>query len=76
MDYIWKAYRKHMDSKNICLTLPADLLEEIDQAAKTNYSTRSGYIREAILLRLKGEAAIRDEKQKFLEQLKQFDKRD
>ncbi len=41
-----------MGYKNVSLSLPAELLPIINEAAKANYCNRSDYIREAIMLRL------------------------
>ncbi len=47
-----------MDSKTINLTLPAKLLEELNEAAKANYASRSDYIRESVVARLKREQSL------------------
>jgi Arc/MetJ-type ribon-helix-helix transcriptional regulator len=60
-------------SQNIHLRLSADLLQQIDQAAKTTYKSRSAYIRESIVLRLNHQRVIavpaEDEFLKSLERL-------
>jgi metal-responsive CopG/Arc/MetJ family transcriptional regulator len=47
-----------MDSKTINLTIPANLLAELDEAAKANYTSRSDYIRESVVLRLKKQHVV------------------
>lgn len=41
-----------MSSQKITLTLPADLLDRINEAAKASYCSRSDYLRESAVLRL------------------------
>ncbi|MDB5170850.1 MAG: hypothetical protein JWO35_544 [Candidatus Saccharibacteria bacterium] len=48
-----------MPYKNITLTLPAELLPIINEAAKANYCTRSDYIREAVMLRLRDQRVVK-----------------
>lgn len=47
-----------MASKTVNLTLPEDLLKEIDRAAKNEYSSRSDFIREAVVRKLKGQRVV------------------
>jgi Arc/MetJ-type ribon-helix-helix transcriptional regulator len=47
-----------MSSKIINLSLPADLVKKLDEAAKDNFATRSDYIRESIVMRLKGQRVV------------------
>jgi metal-responsive CopG/Arc/MetJ family transcriptional regulator len=55
-----------MRSKPFNLLLSIDLLQKVDEAAKANYSSRSDYIREAIVMRLNNHLTL-DE---FLKQIK------
>jgi Arc/MetJ-type ribon-helix-helix transcriptional regulator len=42
------------NSKAINITLPHELLREIDKAAKRNYASRSDFIRESVVRQLRG----------------------
>jgi metal-responsive CopG/Arc/MetJ family transcriptional regulator len=42
-------------TKTINISLPAKLIKEIDKAAKFEYASRSEYIRDSILRRLRAE---------------------
>ncbi len=44
-----------MSTQVINLSLPKELVEKIDQAAKGEYASRSEYIRQAVVSRLKGQ---------------------
>ncbi|OGL35041.1 hypothetical protein A3F65_01725 [Candidatus Saccharibacteria bacterium RIFCSPHIGHO2_12_FULL_47_16b] len=46
------------NSKAINITLPDELLEAIDKAAKSEYASRSDFIRESIVRRLKGQRVV------------------
>lgn len=72
-----------MSVKIFNVSLPSKLLEIIDNQAKLNYSTRSEYVKQAIITRLKSENAFdesvptrtfhdlqRDKLKKFLEEYK------
>ncbi len=45
-------------TKTINLSLPAELLKKIDVAAKGEYASRSDYIRETLVRRLKGQRIV------------------
>ncbi|HEX7632975.1 MAG TPA: ribbon-helix-helix protein, CopG family [Candidatus Saccharimonadales bacterium] len=45
-------------SKTINISLPAELVKKIDEAAKSNYASRSDFIRESIVMRLKGQHLV------------------
>lgn len=45
-------------TKVINLSLPEELLEQIDKAAKSDYASRSDFIRETIVRRLKGQRIV------------------
>jgi len=47
-----------MSSKTINITLPVDLVKKIDQAAKSQFATRSDYIRESLVHRLKNQRVV------------------
>lgn len=47
-----------MSTKIITMSFPAELLRNIDLQAKLNYSTRSEYIKTAIIARLKSDGAF------------------
>lgn len=46
------------NSKAINITLPDELLKAIDKAAKGEYASRSDFIRESIVRRLKGQRVV------------------
>lgn len=52
-----------MYSKVVNLTLPNNLVQRIDEAAKANYESRSDYIRESVVLRLNRQRIV-DQKSK------------
>lgn len=45
-------------TKTINVSLPPELLEKIDAAAKGEYATRSDYIRETLVRRIKGQRIV------------------
>lgn len=45
-------------TKIINISLPDDLLKKIDEAAKNEYATRSDYIRETMVRRIKGQRIV------------------
>ena len=45
-------------TKIINLSLPEELLKQIDKAAKSEYASRSDFIRETIVRRLKGQRIV------------------
>lgn len=45
-------------SKTVNISLPEELLKEIDKAAKSEYASRSDYIREAVVRKLKGQRVV------------------
>lgn len=47
-----------MSTKIINISLPAELLKSIDLQAKLNYSSRSEYINDALVFRLKADGAF------------------
>lgn len=46
------------NSKPINLTLPDELLKAIDKAAKSEYASRSDFIRESVVRRLKNQHVV------------------
>jgi metal-responsive CopG/Arc/MetJ family transcriptional regulator len=42
----------------ITIAIPIKLLQEIDEAAKADYTSRSDYIRKAAILRLKASKSV------------------
>lgn len=44
-----------MSTKIIALSLPSELVELIDEAAKADYTTRTDFIKQTVLLRLRGQ---------------------
>lgn len=50
-----------MSTQTINISLPKDLIEEIDEAAKKKFATRSGYIRQALVGKLKLDRSEQDE---------------
>lgn len=49
-----------MRSREVHVKLSARLLEQLDRAAKANYQTRSGFIRQSIALRLNSQRVIEE----------------
>jgi Arc/MetJ-type ribon-helix-helix transcriptional regulator len=47
-----------MGSKTINITLPLELVEKIDKAAKSEFSSRSDFIRESLVRRLKHQRIV------------------
>lgn len=47
-----------MSSRTINLSLPEELVDKIDQAAKNDYATRSDFIRDSIVRRLKHQRIV------------------
>lgn len=45
-------------SKTINISLPEDLVEKIDQLAKGEYASRSDFIRETLVRRIKGQRIV------------------
>jgi metal-responsive CopG/Arc/MetJ family transcriptional regulator len=45
-------------TKTINISLPEELLKKIDEEAKSEYSSRSDYIRDTIVKRLKGQRVV------------------
>lgn len=52
-------YKPCMMTRTINISLPAQLLKEIDEAAKGNYASRSDFIRETMVLRLKNQQVVK-----------------
>lgn len=46
------------NSKPINITIPQELLKEIDKAAKREYASRSDFIRESVVRRLRGQHIV------------------
>lgn len=60
-----------MGSKRLEIRMSADMLDKIDKAARANLTTRSGYIRHAVVMRLNDEhLAPNPKKDDILELLK------
>lgn len=47
-----------MGSKTINITLPVELVKKIDKAAKSEFASRSDYIRESLVRRLKHQRVV------------------
>lgn len=47
--------------RKVNISLPADLLKELDEAARAEFITRSAYIREALTSRIKLDSYIENE---------------
>lgn len=47
-----------MASRPINISFPDELIKEIDKAAKSEYASRSEYIRDAVVRRLKGQRIV------------------
>ncbi len=63
-----------MASKTFNLSLPEELVESLDKQAKKDYSSRSDYIRKAIVNQLKAEASISDDAEVIKSAKKLLDK--
>ena len=61
-----------MKSAKINIKLSYELLKRLDEAAKQAYTNRSDYIRECIVLRLRGNEVLQKEKDEFMERLRQI----
>lgn len=48
------------NSRAINITLPDDLLKKLDKAAKSEYASRSDFIRESIVRRLHGQRVVNE----------------
>lgn len=51
-------YDSCMASKTINISLPEELLKKIDKAAKNEYASRSDFIRDSVVRRLKGQHVV------------------
>jgi len=47
-----------MSSKTVNISIPEELLEKIDSAAKSEFTSRSDYIRESLVRRLKHQKVV------------------
>ena len=45
-------------SRAVNITLPDELIKEIDKAAESEYASRSDFIRESVVRRLKGQRVV------------------
>jgi metal-responsive CopG/Arc/MetJ family transcriptional regulator len=50
-----------MSTQTFNISLPEDLVKEIDKAASAEYASRSDYIRQALVSKLKAERAQQDD---------------
>lgn len=55
-----------MKSVKILLWITDELLKQLDKAAKANFTNRSDYIREAVVLRLRGSKIVSQQRDDFL----------
>jgi metal-responsive CopG/Arc/MetJ family transcriptional regulator len=66
-----------MRSTVITLKLSADLIQEIDEAAAINYTSRSDFIREAVVMRLHNQLVVKNpQMSEILEVLTKIDQID
>jgi metal-responsive CopG/Arc/MetJ family transcriptional regulator len=49
-----------MHSVSIHLKLSADLIQKINEAAQANYTSRSDFIREAVVMRLNNQLVVKN----------------
>jgi len=56
--YIQIIYNFCMSTKTFNLSLPVDLVNELDKRAKKDYSNRSEYIRRAVVNQMRSEEAL------------------
>lgn len=63
-----------MKTIRIHILLTDALLEQLDLAAEAEFSSRSNFIRECIVLRLRGHEAIKKQRDEFLERLKEWER--
>lgn len=57
--YIQKAYNICMATKTFNLSLPQDLVKALDERAKDDYSSRSDYVRKAIVNQMRTDEALK-----------------
>lgn len=50
-----------MSTQTLNISLPEDLVKEIDKAASAEYASRSDYIRQALVSKLKADKAQQDD---------------
>lgn len=50
-----------MVSKRFNISLPADLVEVMDKAAEADFISRSGYIREAVALKIRLDSYVHEQ---------------
>ena len=50
-----------MATRTINISLPKDLIEEVDKIAKTEFASRSDYIRQALVSKLKADRTAADD---------------
>ncbi|HEX4773920.1 MAG TPA: hypothetical protein VH234_00155 [Candidatus Saccharimonadales bacterium] len=65
-----------MKTIKIDFKISNELLKQLDQAARASFSTRSNFIRECIVLRLRGHETIKKEQDEFLERLRRISEQD
>jgi metal-responsive CopG/Arc/MetJ family transcriptional regulator len=64
-----------MRSQSVHLKLSPQLLQQIDEAARQNFSSRSGFIRESVMMRLNNQRlTLKPRLEDILELLRQVDK--
>ena len=51
-------YALCMSSKTINITLPEELVKKIDKAAQSEFASRSDFIRETLVRRIKGQRIV------------------
>ncbi len=70
MAFVWRMY---MHGETITLRLSAGLVAVIDEAAKQDYTSRSAFIRESIMLRLNNQRIVsKPSDEEFLKNLERF----
>jgi len=62
-----------MKSKCIHFLITDELLRQLDEAAAANFTSRSDYLRECIVLRLRSSQLVKQEEDEFMQELKQYE---
>jgi metal-responsive CopG/Arc/MetJ family transcriptional regulator len=61
-----------MKTVRIQIKLSDELLQQLDEAAAARYVTRSQFLRDSIVLRIRGSKVIKQQQDEFLEKLKKL----
>ncbi len=73
--YIHIMYGLCMSSKTINLSLPEELLKEVDIMARANYASRSDYVRQVLVEKINARISKEDAWAELLESADEFDRK-